>query len=200
MGKSKTHDATTTAEVGEVYPLPPKKPPRTFQKPYTSSLHTVESFSNLNTNLQHTPSINSSQSNTDSFSHIKNPSLESIDELCSLRNFPSNIDSCFNSHYQQQIHSHTSTNSCRSKSLSPHTPQSPKDIAVIEQTSPVSPVQVHQPSEFVNDEYYIDESLPSSLSMDAGQCHGEYVKQLDTANNVVAILQVFALSVLSAHV
>lgn len=43
--------------------------------------------------------------------------------------------------------------------------------------------------DFISDEFYIDESLPSSLSIEAGQ--GEFVKQLDTANNVVALLQVF---------
>lgn len=82
-----------------------------------------------------------------------------------------------------------------SKSASPHTPSSSRDVHLNEQLSPTSPVQVHQQvaAEFVTDEYYIDESLPSSLSMEAagaGQCQGEYAKQLDTANNVVALLQV----------
>ncbi|CAH1965747.1 unnamed protein product [Acanthoscelides obtectus] len=47
------------------------------------------------------------------------------------------------------------------------------------------------PSEddFAGEEYYIDESLPSSLSTHNSQ-HGEYYqRQLDTANTVVALLQ-----------
>ncbi|KAK5646238.1 hypothetical protein RI129_004702 [Pyrocoelia pectoralis] len=75
-----------------------------------------------------------------------------------------------------------------SKSLSPHTPQSPKDIQC-EQLSPSSPTQGHQPNEFITDEFYIDESLPSSLSIETGQSQGEFCRQLDTANNVVALLQ-----------
>lgn len=153
---------------------------------------------NVSLHSQRTLSISGSQSNTESFTNIKNPSLESIDELSSLRNFTSNTESCFNSHHQQilmNINSHhhhqTTTNNIilRSKSLSPHTPQSPKDLQHTEQ-SPNSPVG-HQPNEFVNDEYYIDESLPSSLSIETGQSQGEFVRQLDTANNVVALLQVF---------
>lgn len=173
---------------------------------------------NVSLNSQRTLSISGSQSNTESFTNIKNPSLESIDELSSLRNFTSNTESCFNSHHQQILmnvnnHQHqtvttiitasttpatqaatttTTTNNItfRSKSLSPHTPQSPKDLQQHIEQFPNSPVG-HQPNEFVNDEYYIDESLPSSLSIETGQSQGEFVRQLDTANNVVALLQVF---------
>ncbi|EFA03165.2 hypothetical protein TcasGA2_TC013085 [Tribolium castaneum] len=173
-----TQDASTLTEVGERSPLPPKKPPRTFQKPHIQTLDD----SNI---LQRTLSISGSQSNTESFTNLKNPSLESIDELSSLKNFSSNTESCFNSHYQQM--QGYSTLLSRSKSISPHTPQSPKDI--IQGESPNSPVMGHQQNDFVNDEFYIDESLPSSLSIETGQSQGEFVKQLDTANNVVALLQ-----------
>ncbi|XP_017768492.1 PREDICTED: RB1-inducible coiled-coil protein 1 isoform X3 [Nicrophorus vespilloides] len=77
----------------------------------------------------------------------------------------------------------------RSKSISPHTPQSPPKCgnALL---SPISPTQAIQPNDFINDEYYIDESLPSSLSIDAGNnAHSEYAKQLSNANDVVALLQ-----------
>nr|CAH7722813.1 unnamed protein product [Callosobruchus chinensis] len=60
------------------------------------------------------------------------------------------------------------------------------------------PVLGHQPiledggcepaADFAGEEYYIDESLPSSLSTHNSQ-HGEYQRQLDTANTVVALLQ-----------
>lgn len=174
-----TQDASTLTEVGERNPLPPKKPPRTFQKP-----HIQTTQDDPNSSLQRTLSISGSQSNTESFTNLKNPSLESIDELSSLKNFSSNTESCFNSHHQQ-MQGYNSTFLFRSKSISPHTPQSPKG------ESPNSPVMGHQHNDFVNDEFYIDESLPSSLSIETGQSQGEFVKQLDTANNVVALLQVF---------
>lgn len=126
--------------------------------------------------MQRTLSVSSS--NTDSFTNVK------IDELSSLRNLSSNTDSCFNSHHQQ-MQSYTSLHS---KSLSPRTPQSPKEAQCV-----ASPVPGHQSNEFVTDEFYIDESLPSSLSIETGQSQGEFVRQLDTANNVVALLQVHAL-------
>ncbi|RZB40644.1 RB1-inducible coiled-coil protein 1, partial [Asbolus verrucosus] len=178
-----TQDASTLTEVGERTPLPPKKPPRTFQKPH---IQTQDDTNTINSSsLQRTLSISGSQSNTESFTNIKNPSLESIDELSSLKNFTSNTESCFNSHHQQ-MQGYNSTLLFRSKSISPHTPQSPKDI---QGESPNSPVMGHQQNDFVNDEFYIDESLPSSLSIETGQSQGEFVKQLDTANNVVALLQ-----------
>lgn len=60
-----------------------------------------------------------------------------------------------------------------------------------------SPFLGHQPSnDFLNEEFYIDESLPSSLSIETGHSQGEYVKQLDMANNVVALLQVYLRKVL----
>lgn len=168
-------DAATCTEVGDKSPLPPKKPPRSFQKLH----HHDESNSLL---LHRTLSVSSS--NTDSFTNVK------LDELS--RNYCSNTDSsCFNSHHQQQqMHSKSS--------LSPHTPQSPRDgvveyIATSPTTATTTTVQGHQPvnNEFVTDEFYIDESLPSSLSIETtGQSHGEFVRQLDTANNVVAMLQV----------
>lgn len=177
-----TQDVSTSTEVCERTTFPPKKPPRTFQKsPVPPYIQTSQD--DTLTVLQRTLSISVSQSNTDSsFTNLKNPSLESIDELSSLRNFTtSNTESCFNSHHQQmQNHSFF-----RSKSISPHTtPQSPKGGE-----TPNSPVLGHQ-HDFVNDEFYIDESLPSSLSLETGQSQGEFVKQLDTANNVVALLQV----------
>lgn len=50
------------------------------------------------------------------------------------------------------------------------------------------------PSEFVTTEYYIDESMPSSLSTDGGGSimlpPAELMRQLDDSNNVVALLQV----------
>jgi hypothetical protein len=180
-----TQDASTLTEVGERNPLPPKKPPRTFQKP--PHIQTQDDTNTItNSALQRTLSISGSQSNTESFTNLKNPSLESIDELSSLKNFSSNTESCFNSHHQQ-MQGFNSTLLFRSKSISPHTPQSPKDI---QGESPNSPVMGHQQTDFVNDEFYIDESLPSSLSIETGQSQGEFVKQLDTANNVVALLQV----------
>lgn len=185
--KPGTQDASTLTEVGEKSPVPPKKPPRTFQKfNVTDNTNNPTNVSNASLQSQRTMSISGSQSNTESFTNIKNPSLESIDELSSLRNFVSNTESCFNSHHQQIQNQH---NILRSKSLSPHTPQSPKDSHT-EQQSPNSPMG-HQPNEFLTDEFYIDESLPSSLSIETGQSQGEFVRQLDTANNVVALLQVF---------
>lgn len=163
--KPTKQDASTSTEVGERSPIPPKKPPRSFQK---LQIHHEES-----TSLHRTLSVSSS--NTDSFTNVK------IDEFS--RNFSSNTDSCFNSHHQQM-----QSGFLRSKSLSPHTPQSPRDGEYM--ASPTT-VQGHQPvNEFVTDEFYIDESLPSSLSIETGHSHGEFVRQLDTANNVVAMLQV----------
>lgn len=158
-------DASTSTEVGERSPIPPKKPPRTFQKLH---IHPEQSSP-----MQRTLSVSSS--NTDSFTNVK------IDEL---RNLSSNTDSCFNSHHQQ-MQSYASSHFLHSKSLSPHTPQSPRDAQYVG-----SPGQGHQSNEFVTDEFYIDESLPSSLSIETGQSQGEFVRQLDTANNVVALLQV----------
>lgn len=185
QAKPGTQDASTLTEVGEKSAVPPKKPPRTFNKSHAPHSDNA-SISFIS---QRTLSISGSNSNTESFTNIKNPSLESIDELSSLKNFSSNTESCFNSHHQQ-MQNIPSNHLLRSKSLSPHTPQSPKD-ALIEQPSPISPSHGHQ-TEFVTDEFYIDESLPSSLSIENGQqSQGEFVKQLDTANNVVALLQVF---------
>lgn len=175
--KPSKQDASTCTEVGEKSPIPPKKPPRSFQK---LQIHHEESVS-----LQRTLSVSSS--NTDSFTNVK------IDEFSS-RNYSSNTtaDSCFNSHHQQM-----QSGFLRSKSLSPHTPQSPRDCGeyVISPTMLASQQQQqqlgHQPvNEFATDEFYIDESLPSSLSIETGHSHGEFVRQLDTANNVVAMLQV----------
>lgn len=61
--------------------------------------------------------------------------------------------------------------------------------------SPSSPCssQGRQPAvEFVNDEYYIDESLPSSLSIEGTttQSQGELSRQLEQANSVIALFQV----------
>lgn len=186
-----TQDAATSIEVGDRCPLPPKKPPRSFQRsPHILTYSSVDDQMAGNT-MQRTLSVSSTQSNTESFTNIKNPSLDSIDELSSLRNFTSASDSCFNSHHQQLqniVGGHQLP--IRSKSISPNTPQSPKDII---QESLCSPHAAgHQQQDFLNDEFYIDESLPSSLSIETGHSQGEFVKQLDTAHNVVAILQVFA--------
>lgn len=178
--KPGTQDASTSTEVGERSPLPPRKPPRSLPKP-PHHCSTDERTSSI--------------SITESFTNVKNPSLESIDELSSLKNFTaiSTTESCFNSHYQQ-----TAGFLLRSKSLSPHTPQSPRDGQQqqqhsnnnVQDCSPNSSGSGHQQQQdFASDEFYIDESLPSSLSIEQSQ--GEVVKQLDTANNVVALLQVF---------
>lgn len=192
-----TQDAATLTEVGERSPVPPKKPPRTF--PNKSHSHSsCDEHSNF-PHMQRTLSVSSTQSNTESFTNVKHPSLDSIDELSSLRNVNSNTESCFNSHHQQMQNSNFFSCSARSKSISPHSPQSPPDgtggVPLL--SSPHSPFLGHQPAcsssanDFLNDEYYIDESLPSSLSIETGQNQGDYiVKQLDTANSVVALLQV----------
>lgn len=226
--RAKTQDVGTITEVGERGPqLPPKKPPRIFQKlqqqhssitsqQYTP-IETSTSPFNMSAHGQRTFSYSGSNT-TDSFTNIKHPSLDSMDDLSSLKNLPATLDSCYNSHHHQQQQqeqmqrnctvvtvsamvdgdgdgSGTFTNVIHSKSASPHTPPSPRDVHLNEQPSPTSPVQVHQQvgGEFVTDEYYIDESLPSSMSMEAagaGHSNGEFAKQLDTANNVVALLQV----------
>lgn len=98
----------------------------------------------------------------------QNVSLESIDEMASLRNVG---DSCYNSHHQHLA------GFVRSKSLSPHAPHSPTG---------------YHASDFVSEEFYIDESLPSSLSIE--QAAGEIALQLSNANDVVALLQVLPLS------
>lgn len=217
-----TRDASTITEVGvkdpERAPLAPKKPPRTFQKPtalpppieITNNPALTSTNYSCSSHSQRTLSISGSQSNTESFTNIKNPSLESIDELSSLR---TNLtESCFNSHHQQRTQPRSCSNQItRSKSLSPHTPAQEAALSnLIDQqpqqlSSPISPQPPpnslpagHQPvntapNEFCNDDFYIDESLPSSLSCEQGhsQGGGEYVRQqLDTANNVVALLQV----------
>lgn len=199
-----TQDASTLTEVGERSPVPPKKPPRTFLN--KSHTHSSDEHSSSNVNqMQRTLSVSSTQSNTESFTNVKHPSLDSIDELSSLRNVNSNTESCFNSHHQQMQNSHFFSMSSRPKSLSPHTPQSPQGGGgcggigtVPNPTSPHSPFLGHQPTcssssanDFLNEEYFIDESLPSSLSIETGQNQGDcIVKQLDTANSVVALLQV----------
>lgn len=222
--RTKTQDVATITEVGERSQLPPKKPPRIFQKlqQHSSTTNTHNPLSidtstsqfNLSAQGQRTFSYSGSQSNTtDSFTNIKNPSIDSIDDLSSLRNLPVTMESCYNSHHHQQQQQQQmqqqgvlasavgvtiSGDGGGERSAFPvsaRTPSSPRDVHINEQQSPTSPVQVHQQvgGEFVTDEYYIDESLPSSLSMEAaggGQSQGEFAKQLDTANNVVALLQV----------
>ncbi|KAJ8961273.1 hypothetical protein NQ318_008958 [Aromia moschata] len=139
------------------------------------------------TSTEHTLSVSSTQSNTESFTNIKNPSLESIDESSNLKHLTSNVDSCFNSHYQQSQGNANNLLALSKSPVSPNAPHSPKEVHA---NSPNSPVLGHQPAnDFINDEFYIDESLPSSLSIEAGNSQGEFVKQLDTANNVVALLQ-----------
>lgn len=61
-------------------------------------------------------------------------------------------------------------------------------------SSPCSSQGRQQGVEFVNDEYYIDESLPSSLSIEGTttQSQGELSRQLEQANSVIAIFQVFS--------
>lgn len=60
-------------------------------------------------------------------------------------------------------------------------------------SSPCSSQGRQQGAEFVTDEYYIDESLPSSLSIEGTtttQSQGELSRQLEQANSVIAIFQV----------
>lgn len=45
--------------------------------------------------------------------------------------------------------------------------------------------------EFVTDEFYIDESMPSSLSIEGTTSQGEMSRQLEQANNVIALFQVY---------
>ncbi|XP_076271158.1 autophagy-related 17 isoform X2 [Rhynchophorus ferrugineus] len=181
--------------------LPPKKPPRSFHR-------AAQSF-DIDP-LQRTLSI----STNESFTNIKNMSLDSIDELSSIKNFSNTSESYFNSHCNQTtsrdhpnfptstsslhlseaaslsnllkstVTSHYGNSSLmlgRSKSVSP---QSPRE-GIFQDNA--SPQMGHQP-DFVNDEFYIDESLPSSVG--TGNSQGsEFVRQLDTANIVVAMLQ-----------
>ncbi|XP_030761433.1 RB1-inducible coiled-coil protein 1 isoform X2 [Sitophilus oryzae] len=183
-------DASTSTEARNQV-LPPKKPPRSFHR-------ASQSFDTDQRTL--------STSTNESFTNIKNISLDSIDELSSIKNFSNaTTESCFNSHYNQalskeqssslsstsslhlseniarsNVASHYGTSSLmlsRSKSVSP---QSPRDNA--------SPQMCHQQQDFVSDEFYIDESLPSSVG--TGNSQGsEFVRQLDNANIVVAMLQ-----------
>ncbi|XP_074031330.1 autophagy-related 17 [Leptinotarsa decemlineata] len=152
-----------TSEVGERSPVPPQKPPRTFQnsRKHTPNAPFLKTLSVTSTTPAH----------TETSLHLKNSS-------CLASVLP---DSYFNSHHQQMQNHPINP---MPKSI---TPQSPKDIQV---KSPNSPFLGHQPAnEFVSDEFYIDESLPSSLSIETGQSQGEFFNQLDTANNVVALLQ-----------
>lgn len=48
--------------------------------------------------------------------------------------------------------------------------------------------------EFVTDEFYIDESMPSSLSIEGTTSQGELSRQLEQANNVIALFQVYCTS------
>lgn len=182
--------------------LPPKKPPRSFRA--TPSFDTDP--------MQRTLSI----STNESFTNIKNISLDSIDELSSIKNFTSTSDSCFNSHYNQSINLQqanlltsnlsdvTSLSTLSKANLASHyqsyatsslmlsrsmsvSPQSPRDSAPFQEGS--SPQTGPNQSDFATDEFYIDESLPSSVG--TGNSQGsEFVRQLDTANIVVAMLQV----------
>lgn len=174
--------------------FPPKKPPRSFRATQSFDTDPVQRTLSISTN--------------ESFTNIKNISLDSIDELSSIRNFSSTTDSCFNSHYNQgkdQANLLTSTSSLhlsdvtslsmpskatafsynqsmlsRSKSVSPQSP------SIYDRHSPQI---VPQQSDFATDEFYIDESLPSSVGT-ANSQGSEFVRQLDTANIVVAMLQV----------
>lgn len=194
-------------------PVYPKKPPRFFRP--TQSFETDS-----------TPRTLSITSMNESFTNLKNSSLDSIDEMSSLKVFTNNTDSCFNSHYNESksrdhsnlqsssstsIHLLDSTSlstlpkanalfqnqSCalsglmlsRSMSISP---QSPRDVVCQETSSPNTGMQ----SDFSTDEYYIDESMPSSVG--TGNSQGsEFVRQLDTANIVIAMLQVSVASLFS---
>lgn len=177
-----TQDVSTSTEVGERNLIPPKKPPRTFQKSSTNQAVSIEGSA-----CQRTLSISGSQSNNESFINVKNPSLDSIDEFYSLKSFSYTTDneSCFYSHYQKMPTGPSSL----LQSPSSHTPVSPKNLTV---ESPKSSNAGHQTTDFINDEFYIDESLPSSLSIETGQSQSEFDKQLDTANSVVALLQVLS--------
>ncbi|XP_048521172.1 RB1-inducible coiled-coil protein 1 isoform X3 [Dendroctonus ponderosae] len=196
-------DVSTITEVrNPVYP--PKKTPRFFRS--TQSFETDSTPRTLSISMN------------ESFTNLKNSSLDSIDEMSSLKVFTNNTDSCFNSHYNESksrdhsnLLSSTSTSIhlldstslstfpkantlfqhqsgalsglmlSRSKSVSP---QSPRDVLFQETSSPNTGMQ----SDFSTDEYYIDESMPSSVG--TGNSQGsEFVRQLDTANIVIAMLQ-----------
>ncbi|XP_050307450.1 RB1-inducible coiled-coil protein 1 isoform X2 [Anthonomus grandis grandis] len=173
-------DASTITQVrGQL--LPPKKAASRFFRAVVaqSSYDTTTDTSTTN----------------ESFTNIKNISLDSIDELSSIKNFTSTIsESCFNSHCNQMTSKDATTSSLhlsdisgtaktsshyqnRSKSVSPQSPGESSPYTVNALTS-----------DFATDEYYIDESLPSSVG--TGNSQGsEFVRQLDTANIVVAMLQ-----------
>ncbi|CAH1183184.1 unnamed protein product [Phaedon cochleariae] len=164
-----TQDASTSTEVGEKPSAPPKKPPRTFQKPPNAQPPPTSCDDHCRTM--------SVSSNTESFTNLKNASLESIDE-----------GSVFDSHHHR----------CLSKSVSPqspplgppHCPCSPSFLGHQQQQQ-----QLQHAGDFSSEEFFIDESMPSSLSIEAGGGGGgghnqrEFSKQLDTANTVVALLQ-----------
>ncbi|KAH1014032.1 hypothetical protein HUJ04_002933 [Dendroctonus ponderosae] len=124
-------DVSTITEVrNPVYP--PKKTPRFFRS--TQSFETDSTPRTLSISMN------------ESFTNLKNSSLDSIDEMSSLK--------------------------------------SPRDVLFQETSSPNTGMQ----SDFSTDEYYIDESMPSSVG--TGNSQGsEFVRQLDTANIVIAMLQ-----------
>lgn len=179
--------------------FPPKKPPRSFRATQSFDTDPVQRTLSISTN--------------ESFTNIKNISLDSIDELSSIRNFSSTTDSCFNSHYNQgkdQANLLTSTSSLHlsdvtslsmpSKATAFSYNQSSYHTSMLSRSKSVSPQSpsiydrhspqiLPQQSDFATDEFYIDESLPSSVGT-ANSQGSEFVRQLDTANIVVAMLQV----------
>lgn len=187
-----TQDVASITEVGERSPVPPKSPEFLNNKS-----HSLSPEENSTSNLLHrTLNINSLHSNTDIFSNLKHLSFDSITEFTSLGNILS-TQSCFNSHNQQML---SNIFYSRTPSISPHTSQTPQGGTYPNVNSPHSPFLGHQEpfsssaNDFLSDEYYIDESLPSSLNSETGHSQGDYmVKQLDTANSVVALLQVYSL-------
>ncbi|CAH1142100.1 unnamed protein product [Phyllotreta striolata] len=166
-------DASTFTEVSEKLNVPPKKPVRIFYR--------SQDYQHASLQYQRTLSI---CSNTESITNHKNH--HSSDEFSNSKS----TDNCHISHEKTLY----GTNLLTAKSVSPHTPQSsrnsPNSPCLGHQMSNVSGASASGGSDFANDEFFIDESLPSSLSIETGhsQC-SEFNKQLDTAHNVVALLQ-----------
>lgn len=189
-----THDAATLTEVGHMSSccVPPRKPPRSFHK--SSIEHTTRN---------HHPQPHST---TDTQPH-------SVQQSQSLAVLP--VSPCIEHNLKLETHNNESCTTNdetdlasrivgvgeetgfvglkKSISLSSNHHHQSKGLNP-ELLSPCSPCssQGHpQAIEFVTDEFYIDESMPSSLSIEGTtQSQGELSRQLDQANTVIALFQV----------
>lgn len=142
--------------------VPPRKPPRAFYKSQlTKSLDSPHTHFEFDTILEH-----------------ETHEFEESDEV----DFAGKLLEATDSKTSMVI---TSPLNYPSKTLIPPGSLSP--------SSPCSSQGRQQTVEFVNDEYYIDESLPSSLSIEGTttQSQGELSRQLEQANSVIALFQVF---------